>query len=162
GPTIIATSCRTSCRKARSTAAAVPEGRPRPQAWTNSTSASSLPEACTASTSRRSQSVTSPGVSGPSPMSFSTPTRPTVAILIPLAMRPALAAVPVNTLASDRAPGRAHLGETMTRIAELLDKARGAVGLDNFGDDDFREGLERLIDSGDREARLNDAGRAMF
>lgn len=50
----------------------------------------------------------------------------------------------------------------MSRISDLLDKARVATGLDNFGDDGFREGLERLVVSADREARLNDAGRAMF
>ena len=50
----------------------------------------------------------------------------------------------------------------MSRLSDLLDKARGATGLDNFGDDHFREGLERLIDSADREARLNNAGRMMF
>ncbi|MCB2060802.1 MAG: sulfotransferase [Novosphingobium sp.] len=36
------------------------------------------------------------------------------------------------------------------------------TGLENFGDDGFREGLEILVDSADREARLNDAGRAAF
>lgn len=50
----------------------------------------------------------------------------------------------------------------MSRISDLLDKARGATGLDNFGEPGFREGLERLVDAGDREARLNDAGRASF
>jgi hypothetical protein len=50
----------------------------------------------------------------------------------------------------------------MGRVSDLLDKARAATGLDNFGDDGFREGLERLVESADREARLNDAGRAMF
>jgi hypothetical protein len=50
----------------------------------------------------------------------------------------------------------------MGRIADLLDKARSATGLDDFGDDGFREGLERLVTSGDGEARLNDLGRQMF
>jgi hypothetical protein len=50
----------------------------------------------------------------------------------------------------------------MGRMGDLLDRAKTASGLENFGDDSFREGLERLIDSGNREARLNDAGRAMF
>lgn len=45
------------------------------------------------------------------------------------------------------------------RIGNLLDKARSATGLDRFGADDFREGLERLVASADGEARLNDAGR---
>src|SRR5262245_60481332 len=48
----------------------------------------------------------------------------------------------------------------MSRVSALLDKARAATGLDNFGDDGFREGLERLVDAADREARLNQAGRA--
>jgi hypothetical protein len=50
----------------------------------------------------------------------------------------------------------------MGRVSDLLDKACAATGLDNFGDLGFREGLERLVDSADREARLNDAGKAMF
>jgi hypothetical protein len=50
----------------------------------------------------------------------------------------------------------------MSRISDLLDAARTATGLDDFGEDSFREGLERLVESGDREARLNGAGRAMF
>ena len=49
----------------------------------------------------------------------------------------------------------------MGRVADLLDKARAATGLDDFGDDGFREGLERLVDSADCEAQLNAAGRAM-
>lgn len=48
----------------------------------------------------------------------------------------------------------------MGRIADLLDRARGATGLSDFGDDGFREGLERLVESADREGRLNDAGHA--
>ncbi len=50
----------------------------------------------------------------------------------------------------------------MGRISDLLDRAKAAAGLENFGDDGFREGLERLVDSGDREAQLNDTGRMMF
>jgi len=50
----------------------------------------------------------------------------------------------------------------MGRISDLLDSARAATGLDYFGDDLFHEGLERLVASGDGEARLNAAGRAMF
>ena len=50
----------------------------------------------------------------------------------------------------------------MGRISDLLDKAKAATGLENFGDDGFREGLEILVDSADREARLKDAGRAAF
>ena len=50
----------------------------------------------------------------------------------------------------------------MGSVSDYLDKAKAATGLDNFGDDGFREGLERVIDSAQREARLNDMGRAMF
>jgi len=50
----------------------------------------------------------------------------------------------------------------MATVSDYLDKAKAATGLDNFGDDGFREGLERLIASADREARLNDMGQAMF
>lgn len=48
----------------------------------------------------------------------------------------------------------------MGRISDLLDQAKAATGLENFGDDGFRKGLEILVDSADREANLNDAGRA--
>ena len=50
----------------------------------------------------------------------------------------------------------------MGRIAALLDKAKAATGLENFGEDSYREGLERLVDSADREANLSEAGRAGF
>lgn len=50
----------------------------------------------------------------------------------------------------------------MSQMSELAEKARAATGLTNFGGDGWQEGLERLIDSAKREARLNDAGRAMF
>ena len=50
----------------------------------------------------------------------------------------------------------------MARVSDYLDKAKADTGLENFGDPGFREGLERLIDSVEREARLNDMGRAMF
>jgi hypothetical protein len=50
----------------------------------------------------------------------------------------------------------------MGRVSELMDAARAASGLDDFGADSFREGLERLVASADREANLNAAGRAMF
>ncbi|MEV5845434.1 sulfotransferase [Streptomyces sp. NPDC051985] len=42
---------------------------------------------------------------------------------------------------------------------ELLDTARAETGLDDFGDDSFREGLEILVRSLHEEARLNDTGR---
>jgi Sulfotransferase family len=50
----------------------------------------------------------------------------------------------------------------MSRVSVLLDQARAATGLTHFGDDGFSEGLERLVESADREANLNAAGRAMF
>lgn len=50
----------------------------------------------------------------------------------------------------------------MGKVAELLDRAKTATGLDDFGEDSFREGLERLVDSAEREANLHEAGQAMF
>lgn len=42
---------------------------------------------------------------------------------------------------------------------ELLAAARAETGLDDFGEDSFREGLERLVRALRDEARLNSAGR---
>ena len=42
----------------------------------------------------------------------------------------------------------------------LLAEARRKTGLDDFGDDRFREPLRRLLDSLRREARLSETGRA--
>lgn len=50
----------------------------------------------------------------------------------------------------------------MSRISDLLDSAKSATGLANFGADSFREGLEILVDSADREGRLNNMGRAQL
>lgn len=50
----------------------------------------------------------------------------------------------------------------MIQVAELIAKAREATGLSDFGADGWQEGLEVLVDSANREAALNDAGRAMF
>ena len=50
----------------------------------------------------------------------------------------------------------------MTGVAELLAQARSATGLDDFGDDSFREGLGILVASATREARFTPAGRAAF
>jgi hypothetical protein len=50
----------------------------------------------------------------------------------------------------------------MSRTGELLQRARNATGLQNFGEDSFREGLEILVSSIDSEARFNDVGRAAF
>ena len=43
---------------------------------------------------------------------------------------------------------------------ELIDQASRATGLDDFGDDSFREGLERLISAQESESDLNEVGRA--
>lgn len=50
----------------------------------------------------------------------------------------------------------------MGRIARLLEQAQSATSLDNFGEDSFREGLEILVNSLDREACLSDMGRMAF
>jgi hypothetical protein len=49
---------------------------------------------------------------------------------------------------------------TSGRAAALLERARQQTGLDDFGGDGFREGLELLVASLDREAGLNELGRA--
>jgi hypothetical protein len=43
---------------------------------------------------------------------------------------------------------------------ELLEQASVATGLDDFGPPSFREGLEVLVDSAERESGLHDEGRA--
>jgi hypothetical protein len=43
---------------------------------------------------------------------------------------------------------------------ELLAEARAETGLDDFGEDSFREGLERLVHALRAEADLNAAGQA--
>ena len=48
------------------------------------------------------------------------------------------------------------------RAAELMAQARTATGLEDFGEDSFREGLEILTAAADAEARFNDVGRAAF
>ena len=44
------------------------------------------------------------------------------------------------------------------RVDELLTAATEQAALSDFGDDDFREGLERLVQSVETEATLNDLG----
>lgn len=51
---------------------------------------------------------------------------------------------------------------SVSRVSELLESARAATGLDNFGGDTFIEGLEILVASADGQARLNERGREMF
>ncbi|MBB4859114.1 hypothetical protein HNO88_002440 [Novosphingobium chloroacetimidivorans] len=46
----------------------------------------------------------------------------------------------------------------MARHRELMDRARSTTGLDDFGEGDFRTGLEILVASLESEARLNPAG----
>lgn len=41
-------------------------------------------------------------------------------------------------------------------------RARASTGLQHFGEDSFRDGLERLIASADAEARLSDKGKVAF
>lgn len=48
----------------------------------------------------------------------------------------------------------------MERAADLMLRAHRATGLDDFGEDSFREGLERLIRALDVEARLTASGAA--
>lgn len=48
----------------------------------------------------------------------------------------------------------------MESATQLIDRATTATGLDDFGEDSFREGLEILVDSVRREARLNAVGTA--
>lgn len=47
----------------------------------------------------------------------------------------------------------------MSHVDELLAQAREQTNLTNFGGDEFREGLGILVDSLDREGRLNAMGR---
>lgn len=48
----------------------------------------------------------------------------------------------------------------MSSSAKILEKARSTASLDDFGEDSFREGLEKLLVALDCEARLSEAGRA--
>jgi hypothetical protein len=50
----------------------------------------------------------------------------------------------------------------MIEVSGLLAGAKEATGFSDFGGDGYLEGLEILVDSANREAALNDAGRAMF
>jgi len=45
------------------------------------------------------------------------------------------------------------------KVEHLLRQAQEATGLVDYGTDDFREGLERLVDAVEREAGLNERGR---
>lgn len=50
----------------------------------------------------------------------------------------------------------------MTTPTAVMEAAKAATGLSDFGDPGFLEGLEILCDSAEREADLNEAGRGMF
>jgi hypothetical protein len=50
----------------------------------------------------------------------------------------------------------------MREVEELLRRARQASGLNDFGEESFREGLEVLIGSVEADARLSEIGRARF
>lgn len=50
----------------------------------------------------------------------------------------------------------------MSRVSDLMQRAQSASSLHDFGDDAFRDGLERLVSSVDREARLSERGRLGF
>ncbi len=52
--------------------------------------------------------------------------------------------------------------ESLFDVEPLLREARESTGLDDFGPSGWREGLERLLDAAQREARLNAAGRAIL
>jgi hypothetical protein len=45
------------------------------------------------------------------------------------------------------------------RVSELIDRARTQTGLEDFGEEGFREGLDIFVGSLDAEARLNEMGR---
>jgi hypothetical protein len=49
-----------------------------------------------------------------------------------------------------------------SRAHDLMEQARTATSLHDFGDDGFREGLEILIASADEEARFTERGHAAF
>lgn len=50
----------------------------------------------------------------------------------------------------------------MTRAAELMDRASAGVGLNDFGETSFREGLEILVRAVEGEARFTDMGALAF
>ena len=51
---------------------------------------------------------------------------------------------------------------TMARIDELVARARAETGLEDFGGDTWRDGLEVLVGSALTESRFNDFGEQMF
>ncbi|MBW1883502.1 MAG: sulfotransferase [Deltaproteobacteria bacterium] len=57
------------------------------------------------------------------------------------------------------AAAMANIPEVSLEEASLLEEARANTGLDDFGDPIFQDGLRRLLDSLEREARLTAIGR---
>lgn len=49
-----------------------------------------------------------------------------------------------------------------SRASELIERAKTATSLENFGGDGFREGLERLVTAADAEANFTEKGKAAF
>jgi hypothetical protein len=54
------------------------------------------------------------------------------------------------------------IGGTVQSPDELMDAARAQTGLDDFGEDSFREGLDRLVRSLREEATLSDMGQVVL
>jgi hypothetical protein len=50
----------------------------------------------------------------------------------------------------------------MDRVASLINRARATTSLDDFGDESYREGLDRLVASADSQARFTTQGREIF
>ena len=50
----------------------------------------------------------------------------------------------------------------MSRVLDLMDRAKTVVGLDDFGNTSFRDGLEILVESADREAHFSATGATVF
>jgi len=50
----------------------------------------------------------------------------------------------------------------MIQVSKIIEGAKAATGLSNFGPDGWQEGLEILTDSANREADLNEMGVASF
>jgi hypothetical protein len=50
----------------------------------------------------------------------------------------------------------------MTRSTHLLERARSGTGLEKFGEESFRDGLDMLVTSADREAHFTNMGAAAF
>ena len=60
------------------------------------------------------------------------------------------------------APDCLEKENSVDRVDQLLQRARETTGLSDFGEESYREGLQILIDSADREAQFNATGRTAF